>query len=415
MKEETKGNRSPTSDKLSVRSKTSEAMKKKLYRKRTMDEVRKSLEYGGDICERLDGNGADADESTVNLATDTAYSAGEYIAEYARGYSNKLKSERGETISKRSGALRTERISESGTVRDGMSVSSSVSKVSNGASGSDTVRMESKRMQKKRLKKEYARAVREAEKAAKSAGKEAGRVGIKATEDTAGIITKMIVKVGNFIKDHPLISLIVAIILIVVLAVIVLYTSVSTTFGGISDSIISTMYSAEDEDIYGAEADYAAKEAELLTRVNNITTTYPGYDEYNYDLDTIEHDPYALASYLTVKHEDYSRSDVQGTLSTLYDSQYVLTVTPRTETRYREEERTGSYGVPVYDEEGNLTGYDVYYYSYTVQVPYDYYILDVSLENKGLENVIDSSGLDEDMKEIYEYLLENKGEKPYLW
>lgn len=415
MKEETKGNRSPTSDKLSVRSKTSEAMKKKLYRKRTMDEVRKSLEYGSDICERLDGNGADADESAVDLATNTATSAGEYIAEYARGYSNKLKSERGETISKRSGALRTERISESGTVRDGMSVSSSVSKVSNGASGSDTVRMESKRMQKKRLKKEYAKAVREAEKAAKSAGKEAGRVGIKATEDTAGIITKMIVKVGNFIKDHPLISLIAAIILIVVLTIIVLYTSISSTFGGISDSIISTVYSAEDEDIYGAEADYVAKETELLAEINNITSTYSGYDEYTYNLDTIEHDPWELTSYLTVMHEDFSRSDVQGTLSYLYDSQYVLTVTSRTETRYREEERTGSYGVPVYDDEGNLTGYEVYSYTYTVQVPYDYYILDVSLENKGLDNVIDSSGLDADKKEIYEYLVENKGEKPYLW
>lgn len=415
MKEETKGNRSPTSDKLSVRSKTSEAMKKKLYRKRTMDEVRKSLEYGGDICERLDGNGADADESTVNLATDTAYSAGEYIAEYARGYSNKLKSERGEPISKRSEALRNERISEGRAVLDNMSEIHDISSVGNGTSGSEFAKSESKLLQKKKLKKQYAKAVREAEKAAKSAGKEAGHLGVKTAEDTAGIVERVILKIGDFIKDHPLISLIVAIILIVVLAVIVLYTSVSTTFGGISDSIISTMYSAEDEDIYGAEADYAAKEAELLTRVNNITTTYPDYDEYNYDLDTIEHDPYALASYLTVKHEDYSRSDVQGTLSTLYDSQYVLTVTPRTETRYREEERTGSYGVPVYDEEGNLMGYDVYYYTYTVQVPYDYYILDVSLVNNGLENVIDSSGLDEDMKEIYEYLLENKGEKSYLW
>lgn len=108
-------------------------------------------------------------------------------------------------------------------------------------------------------------------------------------------------------------------------------------------------------------------------------------------------------------------SNISPTLTSLFDAQYNLSVTSRTETRYRTEERTGYYAVPVYDAENELMGYELFEYTYEVQVPYSYYILNVSLDNKGLGEVISNLGLDADTYELYQYLLDTKGEKDYLW
>lgn len=112
----------------------------------------------------------------------------------------------------------------------------------------------------------------------------------------------------------------------------------------------------------GAEADYAALEAELQSRIDNIERDYPGYDEYRYDMDDIEHDPYVLTSILTALHLEYTRAEVQSTLAMLFERQYTLTLTEETEVRYRTERRTGTYT----DAEGNTQTY-----TYTVEVPYN--------------------------------------------
>ena len=175
---------------------------------------------------------------------------------------------------------------------------------------------------------------------------------------------------------------------------------------------MATTFTAEDEDIIGANNDYKALEAELQRKVNNIESTYPGYDEYNYYLDEIGHDPYQLAAYLTVQFEDYTRSEVQSTLHSLFDRQYELKLEEKVEIRYRTETRTGTttYTDP---ETGEVTEEE---YEYEVEVPYEYYILNVTLTNKNLGHVItESGGMNEDQAERYAILLQTKGNKEYLF
>ena len=112
-------------------------------------------------------------------------------------------------------------------------------------------------------------------------------------------------------------------------------SSCSAFLPGGSGAIVATTFTAEDEDIIGANNDYKALEAELQRKVNNIESTYPGYDEYNYYLDEIGHDPYQLAAYLTVQFEDFTRSEVQSTLRSLFDRQYELKIEEEVEIRYR--------------------------------------------------------------------------------
>ena len=425
MKEEPRESRSPTSGKMKPRSEASKEARKKLYRKRTMDEVRKTLEHGESLSDRLDGNGADADESTVDLATNAAYSSSEHIAEYAKNYSSKLRANRRDGQVKKSEALKEKGFTPGTDKSEGLPKRSEALRserlktetVKNETVKSETaaVKSESKKLQKAKIKKDYAKAVRETEKKAKSAGKSAGKAGKQMADDTVSAVEVALRKIGELVQEHPLGCLVAALIIITVLVIAGSLSACSMAFGGVTSGSVSATYSAEDSDIYGAEADYCAKEAGLQNSINNIEYTYPGYDEYNYDLDSIGHNPWELTSILTVLYADYTRSAVQGTLTSLFDAQYNLSVTSRTETRYRTEERTGYYAVPVYDAENELMGYELFEYTYEVQVPYNYYILNVSLDNKGLGEVISNLGLDADTYELYQYLLDTKGEKDYLW
>ena len=114
-------------------------------------------------------------------------------------------------------------------------------------------------------------------------------------------------------------------------------SSCSVFLPGSSGAVVATTFTADDDDIIGANDDYKALEAELQREVDAIETIHPGYDEYNYFLDEIGHDPYQLAAYLTVKFEDYTRSEVQTTLHNLFDLQYELQLEEEVETRYRME------------------------------------------------------------------------------
>ena len=134
--------------------------------------------------------------------------------------------------------------------------------------------------------------------------------------------------------------------------------SCTAMFGSAGTGVAATSYLSEDSDMLGAEAAYADMEADLQYELDNYESLHPGYDEYRFDLDEIGHDPYVLTSILSALHEGvYTLGDVQGDLAMLFEKQYTLTQTIETETRYRTETRT--------DSEGN---------TYTVQVPYTYYI-----------------------------------------
>ena len=182
-------------------------------------------------------------------------------------------------------------------------------------------------------------------------------------------------------------------------------SSCTEIISGAFSAIMGTSYIASDDDILGAEADYTALETQLAAQIDNIPNDYPGYDEYNYYLDEIGHDPYELASYLTAKYNAYTREGVQAELAAVLAQQYTLTLTAVTEIRYRTEYRTYYY----YDGDGNLQSY-----TYPVQVPYYYYILNVTLVNNGVDSVAQTNLTPEQYK-MYLVYMETKGNRSDLF
>lgn len=190
-------------------------------------------------------------------------------------------------------------------------------------------------------------------------------------------------KVGEFVAKHKKGFLIVGLIAAVFLLFTNLFSSCSLMFQGASSSIAASTYPSLDEDMLAAEAQYCAMEAELQARLDNYEAEHD-YDEYHYELDDIEHDPYVLISAITaLMGREWTISEVGGILDMLFEKQYILTETVETETRYRTETRTGSY--TYYDYE--LEDWVIEEYEYDVEVPYTYYICTVKLENFNLSHV----------------------------
>ena len=245
--------------------------------------------------------------------------------------------------------------------------------------------------QKNEIKKEYAAA-----KAGKSTGAAASGAASGGTAKNAGKAAKetknAIEKVGEFVAEHKGILLIGGGILLIIMLISGMMGSCSVMFNGGSDVVIETSYTAEDSDILAVEADYTALESALQARIDNIRTEYSGYDEYNITQDQIGHNPYELASYLTVVFENYRyRTETRtGT---------------RTKTRTETDPETGEEIEVEYEEE----------YEYEVQVPYDYYILNVTLDNKGLANILLSAGLSDDQMMRYGLLMQTLGNKPDIF
>ncbi len=262
--------------------------------------------------------------------------------------------------------------------------------------------------QKQEIKKEYAAA-----KAGKNAGTAAS--GSAATAKNAGKAAKETKKVservGEFVSKHWHGLLIGGGILLVVMMISGMIGSCSVMFQGGSDVVVETSYTAEDEDILGVEADYCALEAALQARINNIESEFPGYDEINITQDQIGHNPYELASYLTVVFENYTRSQVQGTLQQIFAAQYELTFDSVVETRYRTETKTRT--VTRTDPETGETYEEEE--EYEEEVPYNYYILNVTLDNKGLANILLSAGLTDDQMMRYGLLMQTLGNKPEIF
>ena len=221
----------------------------------------------------------------------------------------------------------------------------------------------SRYLQKQKIKRQYAKQAREA-----------ARQTAKAAEGTASVTGKLAEKVSAYIKEHPggLLLLLAAFLLLVVLQSCM--SSLVTVGNSVAGAIGASTYAAEDADLLGAEAAYCALEDELQRYLDTYTRTHD-YDEYHFDLDTIEHDPYVLLSIVCALHEgEWTLDEVRGTLQMLFDRQYILTEDVVVETRYRTETDTWT------DADGNT-------HTDTYQVPYDYYICTVTLENFNLSHV----------------------------
>ena len=225
--------------------------------------------------------------------------------------------------------------------------------------------------QKQAIKKEYAAA---------KAGNGA-RNTVKASETTAKAAKRAAEgskKAGSFFARHKKGFLIAGGIAAAILLLMTCISSCSTLFQGGVSGIAASTYPLEDADMLAAEAAYCAMEDELREYLNSYESTHD-YDEYHFDLDEIEHDPYVLISMITaLKGGEWTIDEIGGILETLFEKQYILTETVTTETRYRTETHIGYYT----DENGNLQSYE-----YEVEVPYTYYICTVTLENFNLSHV----------------------------
>lgn len=257
----------------------------------------------------------------------------------------------------------------------------------------------SRMAQKWKIKRQYAKEAREA-----------ARQGAKATGKAAGTVEKAAEKLALFVRNHKGGSVVVLLLFCVFLIINSVFSALPSLGTGMVNAVVGTSYTAEDGDILGANEDYTALENALRQEVADIERTHPGYDEYRYRVDELGHNPYELTSYLVAKLRTYTREDVQGELRALFEAQYKLTLTEEVETRYRTETRTGT-STSTDPETGETTTEE---YEYEVEVAYEYYILHVRLENRTLPAVV-VSRLDGEQKELYDILLELKGNKPYLW
>ena len=225
----------------------------------------------------------------------------------------------------------------------------------------------SKWQQKQAIKKQYAAAKHN----------QAAQTTAKAAENTAKAAKKAAEKAekaGKYVWEHRRGFAIAAAILLMLAFLLNGLSSCSVIMDGVGSGIAASTYPSQDADMLGAEAQYCEMEAELQRYLDTYESTH-NYDEYHFDLDTIEHDPYVLISIITALHQgEWTLDEVQGTLQMLFDRQYILTEDVVVETRYRTETDTWT------DADGNT-------HTDTYQVPYDYYICTVTLENFNLSHV----------------------------
>ena len=264
----------------------------------------------------------------------------------------------------------------------------------------------SRMKQKQAIRREYA-AARRAEQAAARSGS-AAKEGVTEVKSIAQRLSELKDKGIEYIAEHPQMSLTIAGLALLIMTLSSALSSCSAFLPSGFGAVVATTFTAKDEDIIGANEDYKALEADLQRQIDSIRATHPGYDEYNFHLDEIGHDPYQLAAYLTTQFEDYTRAEVQDTLQRLFHLQYVLDIEEVVETRTRTETHTTTSTDPVTGE----TSED----SEEVEVAYEYYILNVTLTNKNLGNVItESGGMTEKQAERYRILLLTKGNKAKLF
>jgi len=264
----------------------------------------------------------------------------------------------------------------------------------------------SRHQQRKAIQREYASAKRSEQAASKSGSGIVKSFGQK--------LTRFKERAVSVITEHPYLIVIVGVLVLLFLILCSSLSSCSALMPNGSGAVVASTFTAKDTDIIGANNDYKELEAALEAKIGRTETDKPGYDEYQYELDQIGHDPYKLAAYLTILYEDYSRKEVQSTLKQLFEKQYVLTYHVKNETRYRTETRQGIREQTVISAEKEET-IEVPY-EYQVQVSYTYRTLTVSLKNEGLAYAISQVGaLTDDQQERMAILAETKGNKADLF
>ena len=252
--------------------------------------------------------------------------------------------------------------------------------------------------QKQAIKKEYAAA-----KAGAAAAENTASGTAKAAQGTVSITEKAF----QFVQSHSHIIIGIAAVGLLVLVIAGSVSSCSVLINGGGNVVLGTSYTAEDEDLKGVETDYTRLEDKLRKQIDRIETDHPGYDEYRYNLAEIGHNPYELASLLTVEFENYTRSQVQARLQSIFEAQYELKLEEKVEIRTRKETRVGYRYNPI-----TGTGHT---YTYQVSVQYEYKILNVTLLNRGVDYVARNSGLTDDQLQRYEVTLECRGNRDDLF
>ena len=259
--------------------------------------------------------------------------------------------------------------------------------------------------QRQEIRKSYYAAARSDTAAQTAGGKTvsngttAAKSGMEQVIDKGkSVVSTAVNGIANFAKSNAHVLVIVGVFLLLLLLVMSAFSSCSILFSGTTQVSGQTIYTAEDRDIRGAETDYKKLEKELDKKIKRTPTDHPGYDEYQYHLDDITHDPWQLTSFLTTLYDDYTRSEVQAKLQEIFKKQYKLTTWVEVQTRYRTVVMIDIFtGMP-----------------YTTQVPYEYKIFHTKLENRGLEVVIREE-LTEDQWKRYEIFQDTKGGRPYLF
>ena len=260
--------------------------------------------------------------------------------------------------------------------------------------------------QKQDIQKSYRAATRSGGTAAQTAGGQkaasggvpAAKSGMEQVIDKGrSVVSTAVNGIANFAKSNAHVLLIVGVFLLLLLLVMSAFSSCSILFSGTTQVSGQTIYTAEDRDIRGAETDYKKLEKELDKKIKRTPTDHPGYNEYQYHLDPIEHDPWQLTSFLTTLYDDYTRSEVQGKLKETFKKQYKLTTWVEVQIRYKTVWVISPAGIPV-----------------PTQVPYEYRIFHTKLVNKGLEVVIREE-LDNDQWKRYEIFQDTLGGRPYLF
>ena len=239
-------------------------------------------------------------------------------------------------------------------------------------------------MQKQKIKRQYAKTV-----------KKSGAATAKAAAGASQTAAK---KAAAFAGRHPAGVIIAIAALLLFIMVSVGLSSCGAMFSGSMNSVLGTSYTSEDSDLVATERSYSAMEHELQSEIDAIESTHPGYDEYRYDLDNIGHNPHELASYLTALLQSYTPQSAQAELERIFSMQYTLTLTEEVEIRYRTETSTDP-------ETGETT---------TEEVPYEYHILNVKLENKPISSFV-SELLTPQQLEMFHVYLETSGNKPLIF
>ena len=245
--------------------------------------------------------------------------------------------------------------------------------------------------QKQQIKKQYAAAKRAAQSGRSAAG------AAQKTGKAAKTVKEKAQQAGAYVMRHKKGFGIALVLFLIVCLLLNTMSSCSMMAQSIGSMISGTTYPSDDPELVAVEANYAAKEAALQAEIDNIESSHPGYDEYRYDLDMIGHDPHELAAYLSAVLQGYTRASAQAELERIFAAQYQLTLTEEVEVRYRTETRT--------DSEGN---------EYDVEVPYNYYILNVTLTSKPISSVA-LELLTPDQLEMYQVYRQTLGNKPLIF